>query len=128
MPRPKPKLPPKLGEPVTRRRKPVMAPVISAAQFRAARALLGWSQQQMADELGVHRRSIAGWELGTQRCSGEFCQGVLAAFFEIGIVFPGGGYGIGGKFAGEGKYEPKGDCVALRDIGERWVREEVDED
>ena len=34
----------------------------SSAQIRAARALLGWSQQQLADLSGTSRRTVATYE------------------------------------------------------------------
>lgn len=41
-----------------------MSRAISAGQLRAARALLGWSQQELAAACGVGRRTIANFELG----------------------------------------------------------------
>lgn len=35
------------------------------ARIRAARALRGWSQSELAKRLGVHRGTVAAWESGT---------------------------------------------------------------
>ena len=35
-------------------------------ELRAARKLHDWTQRQMADELGVSRRTVQRWEDGTQ--------------------------------------------------------------
>lgn len=35
------------------------------ARIRAARALRGWSQSELAKRLGVHRGTVAAWEQGS---------------------------------------------------------------
>lgn len=45
--------------------------ISTGAQIRAARALLGWSQQDLADSAGLHVNSIAYWE-----CQAEFPSGL----------------------------------------------------
>lgn len=35
------------------------------ARIRAARALRGWSQSELAKRLGVHRGTVAAWESGS---------------------------------------------------------------
>jgi thiamine monophosphate synthase len=36
--------------------------IASGAQIRAARALLGWTRQDLARAAGLHRNSVAYWE------------------------------------------------------------------
>jgi DNA-binding transcriptional regulator YiaG len=40
-------------------------------QAKAIRQAAGVSQQRLADELGVHRVSVARWELGQRRPRGQ---------------------------------------------------------
>jgi DNA-binding XRE family transcriptional regulator len=44
-------------------KKPGMNPV----ELKAARARLGFTQEQLAIELNVHRLSVIRWEIGTHR-------------------------------------------------------------
>lgn len=37
------------------------------AELKKLRAALGWSQQRLADELGVQRNTINRWEMGDRR-------------------------------------------------------------
>lgn len=37
----------------------------TASEIRARRATKGWTQQRLADELGVVRRTVSAWEAGT---------------------------------------------------------------
>lgn len=36
-----------------------------AATLKSLRATLGWSQQRLAEELGVQRNTVNRWEMGT---------------------------------------------------------------
>jgi hypothetical protein len=107
-------------------RRPVPSPALAASQIRAARALLGVSQLELADQLGVHLRTIAGWEIGEKRCSGKICTKVLAAFYDLGVIFPSGGAGIDGKYKYGSKQNPIGECAQLIQIIEPWTLLEVD--
>jgi transcriptional regulator with XRE-family HTH domain len=42
----------------------VIIDVVSPAQVRAARGLIGWTQQDLADASGIPKRTIARIELG----------------------------------------------------------------
>jgi len=44
------------------------------AVARAVRTAAGVPQDAVADELGVHRVTVARWELGTRRPRGELAQ------------------------------------------------------
>ena len=65
---------------------------LSAAQIRAARALLDWSQHQLADKVGLHINALIRWERGTSRPHFKNNQRMLALFSEMGIEpLPGDG-------------------------------------
>lgn len=38
---------------------------MTPTDLKSLRAALGWSQQRLADELGVQRNTINRWEMGT---------------------------------------------------------------
>ena len=38
-------------------------------EIKALRKKYGWTQEQLADKVGVHRVTVAGWEAGTRRMS-----------------------------------------------------------
>lgn len=37
---------------------------MTPADLKSIRTTLGWSQQRLADELGVQRNTVARWEMG----------------------------------------------------------------
>lgn len=39
-------------------------------ELKAIRASLGWSQQRLAEALGVQRNTVNRWEMGTRAISG----------------------------------------------------------
>lgn len=61
--------------------------VISARQIRAARALLGWSQQQLADKAIVSLNAVARLEKGVVDSRVSTVQAVEAALTKAGIEF-----------------------------------------
>lgn len=70
---------------------------ISAAQCRAARALIGWSQDKLATESKVAKATIANFELGRRepydRTLVDLCATLEAAGVEF-IAENGGGAGV----------------------------------
>lgn len=62
-------------------------PTISSAQIRAARGLIGWSQQQLADASGVSRRTVASVEAGDRDTYRSSLAALRAALEEQGIAF-----------------------------------------
>ncbi|WP_108398237.1 helix-turn-helix transcriptional regulator [Devosia submarina] len=62
----------------------------SAAQVRAARALLAWSQEDLAKASGTSRRTLATLE-GGGIVSSETMEAVRSALEAGGIVFTGNG-------------------------------------
>jgi DNA-binding XRE family transcriptional regulator len=69
---------------------------ISSAQSRAARALLGWSFDELASASGVARRTLVYFEAGTA-CRSSTMQAIRGALETAGIEFiaeNGGGAGV----------------------------------
>jgi DNA-binding XRE family transcriptional regulator len=60
---------------------------ISPAQCRAARALLDWSQEQMADASGLSLMAIRNFESGAVRPRRSTYALILAAMEKQGVVF-----------------------------------------
>ena len=71
---------------------------MTPAQCKAARALLGWSQQDLADKAGLHKRTIAGFEAGEGREQHNSTEAALMGALEAGgaelIAENGGGPGV----------------------------------
>lgn len=63
----------------------------SAAQIRAARALLGWSQTDLAARAGVSRRTLTSIESGDERVSPESIEALQAVLEGAGLEFTGSG-------------------------------------
>ena len=73
--------------------------MLTSAQLRAARALLKWSQSDLADKSGVSLPTIKRMEIrdGPLRGMAENVWKVQRALEDAGIVFideNGGGYGV----------------------------------
>jgi len=76
---------------------------ITAAQLRAARALVGWSQHDLSRASGVGRRTIADLELGTRDPLTSTLNALLAPLVLVGIRFVDDGErGIDGEPEGRG--------------------------
>ena len=74
---------------MTRRPRRVRPPILSAAQVAAARALAGWTQQDLADRIGATKRSVTAIEAGSARCAGATALKVIEVFFEAGVALTG---------------------------------------
>lgn len=59
--------------------------LITTGQIRAARALMGWSQQELADRSGISRRTIAAAE--AVEPSATTTRAVVECFEDAGIHF-----------------------------------------
>lgn len=68
---------------------------ITPAQLRAARALLGWSQSELASRTGIARRTIFGIESGERRAHKGTLDALLATFLREGIEFTNNAQGYG---------------------------------
>ena len=71
--------------------------MIVAAQCRAARGLLGWSQQKLADAAGVGIVTVYQFETGTSEPRRATLQVIRHAFEAAGVDFieeNGGGAGV----------------------------------
>lgn len=61
--------------------------MITAAQVRAARALLNWTQDELAQRSNVAARSIRNLENEDRRSYAQTIDSLRAAFESAGIVF-----------------------------------------
>ena len=61
-------------------------PVITLAQIKAARALLGWPQRQLASETGLSLGTIKNIESGVQDPRGSHLTAIEQAFTRAGVV------------------------------------------
>nr|WP_156387193.1 MULTISPECIES: helix-turn-helix transcriptional regulator [unclassified Rhizobium] len=69
------------------------------AQCRGARAMLAWSQGQLAEAANVSRQTIADFERGAHTPIGNNLASIVAAFEKAGINFiPENGGGAGVRF------------------------------
>ena len=70
---------------------------ISPEQARAARALLGWSQDQLVAKSGVPKRTVARLELGEGSPHPRTIEAIRATLEAAGVMFieqNGGGPGV----------------------------------
>jgi transcriptional regulator with XRE-family HTH domain len=58
-----------------------------AAQIRAARGLLGWSQSYLAEAIGVNRATVIGLESGEREPHGATLTVLMSELTAAGIVF-----------------------------------------
>jgi DNA-binding XRE family transcriptional regulator len=70
--------------------------LISARQIRAARGLLGWSQERLCEEAGVSRRTLARMEEGGSDARVSTLAAIEAALERAGIEL------VSGEGKGEG--------------------------
>jgi len=61
--------------------------MVTVEQIRAARALLGWSQSELADQAGLSQTGIARIESGAHRPNTQTQEKIQRAFDGAGIVF-----------------------------------------
>jgi transcriptional regulator with XRE-family HTH domain len=81
--------------------------MITSAQCRAARGLLGWSQQNLADRAGVGIMTIHQFEKGGSQPRRATLEVVRRAFENAGVEFideNGGGAGL--RLRKPGKRKP----------------------
>jgi transcriptional regulator with XRE-family HTH domain len=74
-----------------------LTPLVSSAQCRAARALLGWTQAILADRAGVGRKTVAHFEIGRRDLKARTRREIMATLEHAGVEFlwPGpGGEGV----------------------------------
>ncbi len=68
-------------------RQVISAPRVEPAQIRGARAMLGWTQDELAARSGVAKRSIAGFELELDTLKPETLQRIVTSLSQNGIRF-----------------------------------------
>ncbi len=81
--------------------------MIEAAQARAARALIGWSQAELADAAGVSLLIVDQFETGQPDIPADAVARMRTALESAGVVFipkNGGGAGVRFRTGRESKY------------------------
>jgi transcriptional regulator with XRE-family HTH domain len=81
-----------------------MKRAIAPAQCRAARGLLSWSRERLADESGVPSRTVADLELGNTAPRATTTSKIVVALEAAGVEFideNGGGPGVRLRKVGE---------------------------
>ena len=67
--------------------------IVMGRQIKAARALLGWSREQLAQAADLHENSVSYWEeatvIRTGRHEPHACARIRHAFQQAGIEFIG---------------------------------------
>jgi predicted transcriptional regulator len=63
------------------------ADMISPAQIRAARAMIGWKQTDLASAAGISEMSIKNIERGTTDPRSSTVQAIQTALEKAGVVF-----------------------------------------
>jgi transcriptional regulator with XRE-family HTH domain len=61
--------------------------MIDPPQLRAARALVGWSQRELAQRTGLDVNTIKGFEQGRSNPTRSTLIALRKAFSEAGVVF-----------------------------------------
>lgn len=61
--------------------------MITPAQCRAARALLDWSQQRLADESKIGNATIRNFESGKSKLQHATEDVLVRAFIQAGVIF-----------------------------------------
>nr|WP_281406149.1 helix-turn-helix domain-containing protein [Rhizobium sp. ERR 942] len=73
--------------------------LLTTEQCRGARAMLGWSQAELAKAANVSRQTIADFERGAHMPINNNIGSIIAAFQAAGIEFiPENGGGVGVRF------------------------------
>lgn len=83
--------------------------MITPRQISAARALLGWSQQQLSDSAGISRATLMRIEAGAEDTKASSLRAIETVFakVEMEIVPPMDGKGEGLRFANPPHARPK---------------------
>jgi transcriptional regulator with XRE-family HTH domain len=66
-------------------------PTLTPAQCHAARCLLDWSRDVLADRSGVSKRSLTSFEAGQTALMPNNLRAIAKAFEDEGVVFVPGG-------------------------------------
>jgi len=74
---------------------PAKSSPLAPAQVRAARALLAWSQQDLANSAGIGTSTVADFERGRRVPVPQNAQAIRAAFERASVSFPPGGAVVG---------------------------------
>ncbi|MBN9469978.1 MAG: helix-turn-helix transcriptional regulator [Bosea sp.] len=92
--------------------------MITPAQMRAGRALLGWSQQQLAAAAKIGLASVNNYERGASDPRLSTLREARDAMAKAGVIFiePAGGEGEGAKLASPSPVKSEGARMAKPDV------------
>jgi DNA-binding XRE family transcriptional regulator len=62
-------------------------PVLTPAQLRAARALVGWSRERLAEQTGISNRTIEKFEVGQADLKLQVAAKLRRSLEKAGVVF-----------------------------------------
>ncbi|WP_455171338.1 helix-turn-helix domain-containing protein [Azospirillum largimobile] len=65
----------------------VMSEDIHPSQLRAARALVGWTREELADAAGTTTRTLARLEAGETEARASTARAIRAALETAGVIF-----------------------------------------
>lgn len=71
--------------------------IMTGIQSRAARVLLGWSQEDLAERARINVSSVKRLEAGSSAVTRVVESAVAAVFSEAGVTFLGEGEHVGGR-------------------------------
>jgi ribosome-binding protein aMBF1 (putative translation factor) len=74
---------------------------ITPKQCKAARAFLGWSQQDLADKVRVVQKTITDFERGVRTPQRRIAEDIKTIFIEAGMKFENDNEGQGAKLLKE---------------------------
>ncbi len=74
-------------------------PILSAAQCKGARAMLGWSRERLSGTAGVATATIVDFERGARRPYDRTLKDIRRALEDAGIIFIDAEEGVGGPGA-----------------------------
>lgn len=79
--------------------------IISAAQSRAARALLNWSEADLAGKLGLGEGFVRDFESGGHEVPSGQIEALRSTLMAHGVVFSDAGGSAGVRLSGQGQGE-----------------------
>ncbi|WP_043646041.1 helix-turn-helix transcriptional regulator [Caenispirillum salinarum] len=80
----------------------VDAKILTPSQSRAARALLGWSQQQLAEKAEVAKQTLADFERGARTPYDRTLRDIRSTLEDAGVLLldSENGLGVGARLKG----------------------------
>ena len=74
----------------------VISPILTAAQCKGARAMLGWSRERLSREAEVATATVVDFERGARRPYNRTLKDIRRALEDAGVIFIDAEEGVGG--------------------------------